>query len=285
MTRTGTGGQAGRRVEAGDRLVDRYRLVDMLGAGDMGVVWLAADELLGRTVAVKRVGPDAHEPAGTERARRQILREGRIAAMLDHPRLLRILDVVTDAGEPWLVLEHVEAARSWASLLQQYGPIPPAEAARIAAQVADALVALHGAGVVHGDVTAENILVDADGNVRLADFGVSRLLSDSPETGSSAMTGFRAVRAPEVAIGVAPGTAADIFALGAVVYEAVIGVPVVGSGEDDSGRRFPVPPPLRAGALARVLAELARVEPARRPDAETARSMFADLVEANRIRP
>lgn len=282
MTRTGTGGQAGRRVEAGDRLVDRYRLVDLLGAGDMGVVWLAADELLGRTVAVKRIGPDAHEPAGAERARRQILREGRIAAMLDHPRLLRILDVVTDAGEPWLVLEHVEA-RSWASLLQQHGPIPPAGAARIAAQVADALVALHGAGVVHGDVTAENILIGADGDVRLADFGVSRLLSDAPETGSSAMTGFRAWGAPEVVAGAAPGTAADVFALGAAVYEAVIGVPVVGSGEDDSGRWFPVP--LRAGALTTVLAELLRVEPARRPDAETARSMFADLVEANRSHP
>lgn len=258
-------------IGPGDRLVGRYRLLDLLGAGEMGVVWRAADELLGRTVAVKRIGPAGRGPAEVERARRRILREGRIAAMVDHPRLLGVLDLVTDAGEPWLVLEHVDA-RSWASLWQQHGPAAPGAAARIGAQVAEALAALHRAGVVHGDVTPENVLVTRDGEVRLAEFGVAHLIGDDHELD---MTGFRDYRAPEVVAGAPPGPASDVFALGAAVYEAVEGVPVGGSGEDGPARLSR--PPRRAGPLTGVLVALLQLDPARRPDATAARSMLGSV--------
>jgi eukaryotic-like serine/threonine-protein kinase len=139
------------QLAGGDRLAGRYRLRELIGAGDIGLVWRATDELLQRTVAVKRIGTAGGDAAAVARAR-HLLNEARIATRIDHPRLLRVLDVVVHEGMPWLVLQHVEA-RSWASLCQEHTPLAPRAAAHVAAQVADALGALHAAGVVHGDVT------------------------------------------------------------------------------------------------------------------------------------
>ena len=186
----------------------------MFGAGDMGVVWRARDEMLGRTVAVKRIGG----PGAVERARGQVEREARMAGIVDHPRLLRVLDVVGEAGVPSLVLQHVDAD-TWASLWLREGRAGPRAAAHVAAQVAEALAALHGAGVVHGDVTPDNVLVTRDGDVKLVDFGLSRLVGE--DAMAAQMTGLRDNRAPEVRAGGTPGTAADMYALGAAVHEAV----------------------------------------------------------------
>jgi eukaryotic-like serine/threonine-protein kinase len=246
----------------GDLLAGRYRLRELIGAGDVGLVWRATDEVLGRTVAVKRIGSSAQDQ---EEQARRILREARFAARLDHPRLLRVHDVVRADGVPWLVLQHVEA-RSWASLSQERAPWEPRAAAHVAAQVADALVALHAAGVVHGDVTPENVLIDRDGEVKLVDFGMSRLIDE--DTGAGATTGMRDYRAPEVVRGGRPGPAADVYALGAALHEAVGGSPVVAG--------FP-PPPASAGALGDVLGLLLRGDPRERPDAVTVRAMLAAI--------
>ena len=223
--------------------------------------------MLGRIVALKRIrtaetcaGHEAgHDPG--EQARR-ILREARVAARLDHPRLLRVHDIVQADGVPWLVLQHVEA-RTWASLCQEHAPLEPRAAAHVAAQVADALVALHGEGIVHGDVTPENVLVDRDGDVKLVDFGMSRLIGE--EVGAGVMTGVRDYRAPEVVAGEPPGPAADVYALGATVHEAVGGSPVVAGTP---------PPPASAGALTGVLERLLQRDPGDRPDAASTREML-----------
>lgn len=241
---------------AGELLAGRYRLLDLLGAGDMGVVWRAEDRLLRRTVALKRVDRHGDDPAT---ARQRLLREGRIGAAVRHPRLLGVLDVLVAADEPWLVLEHVDA-RSWASWQQQYGPMWPAGAARIGAQVAEGLAVLHSAGIVHGDVTAENILVDRHGAAYLADFGISRTLGDAAQASMAAMTGDRDHRAPETLAGAAPGPAADVYALGAAVHEAVTGAPAAGT----------LPLPAALGPLARVLSAMSAGDPAQRPDARDA---------------
>ncbi|OLT11334.1 hypothetical protein BJF78_26980 [Pseudonocardia sp. CNS-139] len=250
------------KLTGGDRLAGRYRLRELIGAGDIGLVWRATDEVLHRTVAVKRIGQADGGRAVEEKARR-LLNEARIAARLDHPRLLRLLDVVVEDGLPWLVLQHVEA-RSWASLCQEHAPLPPRAAAHVAAQAAEALAALHAAGVVHGDVTPENVLVDRDGEVKLVDFGMARLVGEgAPET--AAMTGARDYRAPEVVAGAPPSPAADVYALGAAVHEAVGGPPVVAG----------LPPSPAAGPLTSVLVGCLRPDPADRLDASTARTLFA----------
>lgn len=267
---TVTRGQAWRGGRAGAVLAGRYRLLEMLGAGDMGVVWRATDQLLGRAVALKRVDTAGLDVAAAGQARRRLLREARIGAAVDHPRLLRVLDVLVDTDEPWLVLEHVDA-RSWATLQQRYGPMWPVGAARVAAQVAEGLAALHAAGIVHGDVTAENILVGRDASVRLADFGICRAIGDAAGP-MAATTGGRDHRAPEVRAGAAPGPAADLYALGATVHEAVVGVPV----REDAGASL-LPLPAATGPLGGVLAALLSRDPVRRPDARGAWAAFAAI--------
>jgi serine/threonine protein kinase len=258
------------QLAGGDRLAGRYRLRELVGAGDVGLVWRATDELLHRTVAVKRIGPGGGDAAALARAR-QLLNEARIGARLGHPRLLRVLDVVVDDGLPWLVLQHVEG-RSWASLCQEHAPLAPRAAAHVAAQVAEAFGALHAAGVVHGDVTPENVLVDRDGEVKLADFGMSRIVGEDAVTGlgdAGMMTGARDYRAPEVVAGAAPGPAADVYALGTAVHEAVGGTPVTPG----------VPPVPAAGPLAAVLGGCLRPDPRERLAAAAARALFEQVAE------
>jgi serine/threonine protein kinase len=256
------------RVGAGDLLAARYRLYELSGAGDMGVVWRARDELLGRTVAVKRLVGPGQRGARADRLREALLREGRLAAMVGHPRLLRVLDVVAgDSEEPWLVLQHV-AGHTWSALLQREGRSAPRAAAHVAAQVADALAALHHVGIVHGDVTPDNILVTPDGEAKLTDFGAARLLVESAASGHR-MTGVRDRRAPEVRAGGPSGVAADVYALGAAVFEAVEGTAV-----------GPEPVPLHhAGPLTAALRRLLATHPGARPTADEASLLLAGIAE------
>lgn len=235
-------------------LAGRYRLRAPIGAGDLGMVWSATDEILGRTVAVKYlIG---------EQARIRLLREARMAAHVTHPRLLRVFDVLDNGPDQgaWMVLQYVHA-RPWAAMWLERGRIPPRAAAHVAAQVADALSAMHRAGLVHRDVTPDNILVDADGEVKLVDFGSSLLLDEGTDEGSL-MTGGRDYRAPEVRAGAAPGTAADVYALGAAVGEAVYGPSMVVDQLPDA-------------PLTHVLVRMLATDPGWRPSAATAVDLLA----------
>ncbi len=207
------------------RVASRYELHEMLGQGGMGSVWRGHDALLDRPVAVKRVDLPRALPA-TERAtlRSRVLREARAAARLSHINLVAIFDVVEEDGSVFLVQELVDAP-SLKEQVARNGPVAPAEAARIGRQLLDGLAVAHKRGVVHRDVKPANVMVQSDGTVKLADFGIASLHDDPQITSTGMVMGSPAYMAPEQASGTKVGAAADVWSVGATLYYAVEGEP------------------------------------------------------------
>ncbi|MFC0504789.1 serine/threonine protein kinase [Micromonospora costi] len=207
-------------------IAGRYRLVDLVGTGGMGRVWLARDEMLHRDVAVKEVVPPAWlgEPERDE-LRRRSLREARTAARLNHPNVVRLYDVVHDRDSPWIVMEYVES-RSVQQIIATDGPLGPARTARIGLAVLAALRAAHAAGVLHRDVKPHNVLVGADGRVVLTDFGLATFTGgDAGMTGPGMILGSPHFVAPERARDGVSDPRTDLWSLGATLYAAVEGQP------------------------------------------------------------
>jgi serine/threonine protein kinase len=171
------------------RTVGRYELADLLGEGASGEVWRATDPSIGRPVAVKlfRV-PEGFGAAQRAEWEQRFLLEARAAGQLSHPGIVSVHDVgTTPEGRPFIVMELVEG-RSLEAIRRADAPVPMDRLIDWMAQVADALDAAHRRGIVHRDVKPANILVDADGRARIADFGVARL-PDSEMTREGAFLG------------------------------------------------------------------------------------------------
>ncbi|WP_246636484.1 serine/threonine-protein kinase [Actinoplanes hulinensis] len=246
----------------------RYRLLEPVGAGGMGRVWLARDEMLHREVAVKEiVPPDWMTGAEKDRLRSRTLREARSAARLNHPHVVRIYDVVHAEGLSWIVMEYVQS-RSLQQVLHEEGPYEPAVAARIGLAVLDALAAAHRAGVLHRDVKPHNVLIGTDGRVVLTDFGLATFVDDGSVTAPGLIVGSPQYVSPERARDGASTVESDLWSLGATLYAAV-------EGRSPYARETamatlaalatePPDPPVRAGPLASVLDGLLRYEPATR---------------------
>ena len=196
----------------------RYRMEAPLAAGGMGDVWAARDLLLDRAVAVKVLGRALADDA---RAAERLRREARAAGRLEHPNIARVLDLGEHDGRPYLVMELLEG-ESLAARIDRTGPLPPDEAARIVAAVADALEAAHQAGVVHRDVKPGNVFLTAAGEVKVLDFGIASAAGDTTIT-TGALIGTAAYLAPERALGHRATPAADIYALGVILYELLAG--------------------------------------------------------------
>lgn len=264
-----------------DRIGNRYRLGERIGAGAMGAVWLGTDELLNRPVALKELLAGAVRPGpdGVEESRQRLMREGRIGARLQHPHVISMFDVVIHDERPWLVMEYLPS-QSLAAVLSTKGPMEPREAAEMGRQVADGLAAAHAAGVVHRDVKPGNVLLAEDGRVKLTDFGVSRAVDDVQLTRTGLIAGTPAFLAPEIARGHEPKAASDVFALGATLYAAVEGIPPFGLDENAYALLHKVAtgevdPPQQAGALTPVLMTLLAADPTDRPTAAQARDALA----------
>ncbi|MFN2518438.1 MAG: serine/threonine-protein kinase [Jatrophihabitantaceae bacterium] len=262
-------------------IAGRYRLVTALATGGMGVVWKGWDERLQRPVAIKqlRVQPGL-SPAEAATARDRAMREARNTARLHHPHAVPVYDVVEQDGEPCLIMEFLPSI-SLQEAIRERGTLPPVEVARIGSEVAQALTAAHGAGIVHRDVKPGNVLLAEDGTSKLTDFGISHALGDVALTQTGMLTGTPAYLAPEVARGQPANFASDVFSLGSTLYTASEGVPPFGQDANAmavlhrvaSGR---LRPPEQGGPLTALLVRMLTTDPAARPTmTEVTRSLAA----------
>jgi serine/threonine protein kinase len=197
----------------------RYRIEEVLGRGGMASVYLARDGELERQVAVKVL---AEHLADTPGFRERFLREARLAAQLSHPNVVQVFDVGEDAGRPFIVMEYVEGA-TLAEELKQRGKLDPAEVVDLALQVCGGLEHAHAAGLVHRDIKPQNLLLRADGTVKIADFGIARAAETTRFTQVGSVLGTAAYLSPEQALGEEVTAAADIYSLGCVLYELLTG--------------------------------------------------------------
>jgi eukaryotic-like serine/threonine-protein kinase len=267
-------------VVDGRRLGGRYRMGALLATGGMGEVWAAHDLLLDRPVAVKVLSGAL---AGDGRAAERLRREARAAARLEHPSIARVLDLGEHDGRPYLVMELLEG-ESLAARIDRAGPMAPAEAARVVTAVADALQAAHTAGVVHRDVKPGNVFLTTGGEVKVLDFGIAWCAHDAALT-TGELLGTAAYLAPERVLGHRATPAADIYALGVVLYELLAGHrPFEASSEVELAMAHvnANPPPLREVApatppfLVAACHQAMAKDPSARPPSAAA---FANLVQ------
>jgi serine/threonine protein kinase len=251
-------------------IADRYRLLDRVGSGGMGVVWEGRDERLERRVALKQLhrqsGASARE---AEVANQRAMREARLTARLQHPHAVPVFDAVEQDGQLWIVMPFIPSV-TLAAVLEQGGPLQPDEAAKVGAEVASALAAAHAVGIVHRDVKPGNIFIAEDGAALISDFGIARALGDATLTSSGMIHGTPAYLSPEVARGGEANFASDVFSLGSTLYNALEGSPPFGTGENTiallhrvaSGR---FPPPQHSGRLTPVIMHMLSTETSDRP--------------------
>ncbi len=207
-------------------IAGRYRLVSSLGAGGMGRVWLARDEVLRRDVAIKEIAlPFGLADDEREEMRERTLREARAAARLSHPNVVQIYDVQHGDERPWIVMEYVRS-RSLLQVIRENGPLPVDQVAGIGLAVLSALDAANRVGVLHRDVKPSNVLIADDGRVVLTDFGSAMIdEGEGALTRTGVILGSPQYIAPErVQTGVSTAEA-DLWSLGATLYDAVEGRP------------------------------------------------------------
>jgi serine/threonine protein kinase/Tfp pilus assembly protein PilF len=228
--------------------ISHYRIIEKLGRGGMGEVYLAEDTQLGRKVAIKFL---PREIATDERAKQRLLREAKTAATLDHPNICAIYEVGQDGNQSFIVLQYIEG-ETLASKLKRHLP-DVREAIAIAAQVADALNQAHARGIIHRDIKPENIMLTTSNQVKVLDFGLAKVLPDSSmidvDTASmlsipGMVMGTVPYMSPEQVRGEPLDCRSDIFSFGAVLYELL------------SGRR-----PFEAKSSAEVISAILTAEP------------------------
>jgi hypothetical protein len=292
-------------VRPGDKFAGRYVLREVIGAGRSGDVWRAHDSVVGQDVALK---PES-VVGDREAAVRRLLGEPRaMAKFRDHPHVVTLYDVVAvphnGVETYWFVMEHVPGGG-----LDQRPPMSPAQVARIGAQLADALVALHESGIVHCDIKPANIGLTRRGTAKLLDFGAAhRFAGAETVTVNGPFSYTPDYAAPELAQGNIPRPASDVFCLGATLYALVTGAPPRGSdpatvgGEptttgtttgEDLGRLsywkaeqgFVEMNVAAVGPLYPVLAVMLQRDPRRRPDAVEVRRLLAGIAGPDSYAP
>ncbi|MEU1308194.1 serine/threonine-protein kinase [Streptomyces cinnamoneus] len=267
-------------------LAGRYRLLEQLGQGGMGVVWLALDEVLDREVAAKEVrAPEHMNDEDVRVLYARLKQEARAAARVTHPNVITVHDVVEQQGRPWIVMELVRG-QSLDKVLRQEGVLQAKEAARIGGMVLQALRAAHAVGVLHRDVKPANVLIQDGGRVVLTDFGIAVIEGAGTLTRTGDLVGSAEYLAPERAMGRRPGIPSDLWSLGTLLYVAVEGVSPFRRGDALSTLRAVVDddpaPPRRAGLLAPLLEGLLRKDPEARMGSAEAEQLL-EAVASGRL--
>lgn len=211
----------GPRVNAGDARFGRHELLGVLGSGSFATVYRGHDPLLRRDVAIKALYP--HLAADPD-SRQRFLAEARALAALRHPHIVAVHDVGEADGRPYFVMDLVQG-RTLADLLAARGQLSLAEAATLLSGLAQAVDALHAAGLVHRDITAANVMVTHDGRAVLMDFGIAFAAGGTRLTRGGYGLGTPVSAAPEQIRGENVGPAADIYALGVLAYAMLAGYP------------------------------------------------------------
>lgn len=223
-----------------------FELHGLLGHGSAGQVYAAVDTRRGERVALKLLPPSLLEgPLGGER-RARFLEEGRLAAALNHPGLVRILDYGSADGLPYLVMEYVHG-RSLREVMNLRIPMPLAVLGDMALNILNPLAHLHGAGMVHRDLKPGNLLVFPPWRVKIADFGLARFRDTVSTHGRFRVSGTPGYMAPEQLMGLEADPRTDLFAVGVILYELLTGVrPFQGEREGVEGVLYQdAPPPSR----------------------------------------
>ena len=266
-------------------LVGRYALEALVGSGGMADVYRAKDQLLERTVAVK-ILHQQYENDTEFIARFQ--REAKAAARMTHPNIVNVYDVGVAEGRHYIVMEYVPG-RTLKERIKEEGPVPVSEALQIARQIAGALAQAHANNLVHCDIKPHNILVMPDGNVKVADFGIARAVTESTMTYNDNIMGSVHYFSPEQARGTVITPKSDVYSLGVVLYEMLSGrIPFDGNTAVSIARKHleeePQPlhvlvpgiPPVVEALVTRMMAK----DPAQRPDGTT---LVQDIARTEQI--
>ncbi|MBA0124807.1 serine/threonine protein kinase [Haloechinothrix sp. YIM 98757] len=233
--------------DEGTLIGGRYRLEQPLGRGQWGVVWLASDEQLHRTVAARPLSArpgHARDEAGqiAQRAKVLALRDAELASELRHPCAATVYGAVAEHDDIWLITQYVPS-RTMSDVLTAGAPFPAAQVCTLGMRLAGALRAAHDLGLVHRAVDPAAVLLDEDGDVQITDFVVGLTYGDSP------------YRAPEVRDTLTATAAADVYSLGATLHRATTGTPL----PEHDGTTCPT------GTLHEVLLRMLTRDPAARP--------------------
>ena len=202
----------------GTLLAGKYRLLEVLGRGGMGIVYRAEDTRLHRAVALKFL-PAEH--GGTPSARERFLIEARAAAALSHPHICTIYEIHDEGETPFIAMECIEGQSLRARIKEQ--PLPAAEAVELATQISEALEEAHEKGVIHRDIKSANIMVTAKGQAKVMDFGLAKVRGETLHTREGITLGTAAYMSPEQARGDAVDERTDLWSLGVVLYEMLSG--------------------------------------------------------------
>jgi serine/threonine-protein kinase len=275
-------------TQLADVFSNRYEIQRGIARGGMAEVYLARDQLLDRPVAVKVLFAEyARDPSFVERFRR----EAQSAASLNHPNIVAIYDWGQERGTYFIVMEYVRG-RSLRDVVQVNGAFSPRRTAEIGAEIAGALEFAHRNGVVHRDVKPGNVLLTADGDIKVTDFGIARAGTSEALTQTGAVMGTAAYFSPEQAQGLPVDGRSDVYSLGVVLYEMVTGSPPF-TGESPVAvaykhvREDPEPPAARAPDLPPDLEHIILTAMAKDADSryQTAEELRADLTRFVRGQP